>query len=146
MSPAIHPCLSCGACCAHFRVAFHWSETDACEGGITPSALTETLDPHRVVMRGTYGGAAVRCEQLRGDIGVDAHCSIYALRPSPCHALKPAWEDGTASPQCDKARVAHGMEPLTPQVWYALRGEAADALIIAAAGALQNQMHDQDNP
>ena len=23
---AAHPCLRCGACCAAFRVAFHWSE------------------------------------------------------------------------------------------------------------------------
>ncbi|HOC10952.1 MAG TPA: YkgJ family cysteine cluster protein, partial [Thermomonas sp.] len=22
----MHPCLSCGACCAYFRVSFHWSE------------------------------------------------------------------------------------------------------------------------
>ncbi|MBT2750135.1 MULTISPECIES: YkgJ family cysteine cluster protein [unclassified Lysobacter] len=143
--PTPHPCLSCGACCAHFRVAFHWSETDACEGGITPSALTETLDPHRVVMRGTYGGQSVRCEQLRGDIGVDAHCGVYALRPSPCHALKPAWEDGTASPQCDKARAAHGMAPLTPAVWNSLSGDAGTAVEIAAAARLPDRMHDQES-
>lgn len=41
MSDANHPCLRCGACCASFRVAFHWSETDAHPGGITPAALTE---------------------------------------------------------------------------------------------------------
>ncbi|RBD09468.1 YkgJ family cysteine cluster protein, partial [Xanthomonas oryzae pv. oryzae] len=23
-----HPCLTCGACCAYFRVSFHWSEAD----------------------------------------------------------------------------------------------------------------------
>lgn len=111
-----HPCLQCGACCAHFRVAFHWSETDACPGGITPGELTEPLDPHRVVMRGTYGGA-IRCEQLRGEIGVHTHCGIYALRPSPCHAVQAAWEHGRPSPHCDKARVAHGMSPLTPHDW-----------------------------
>lgn len=119
-----HPCLRCGACCAFFRVAFHWSETDACAGGLTPQGLTEPLDPHRVVMRGTYGGTAVRCEQLRGQIGRDAHCGIYALRPSPCHALQPAWEQGAPSPQCDKARVAHGLAPLTPADWPAGAGAA----------------------
>lgn len=79
-----------------------------------PSELSETLDAHRVAMRGTYSGKTVRCEQMRGDVARDAHCGIYALRPSPCHELKPAWEDGRASSQCDKARAAHG---LTPQDW-----------------------------
>ena len=86
-------------------------------GETSGTLLRRSFSIHEVSPSGTYGGTAVRCEQLRGDIGVDAHCGVYALRPSPCHALKPAWEDGTASPQCDKARVAHGMEPLTPQVW-----------------------------
>lgn len=118
-----HPCLSCGACCARFRVAFHWSETDAHPHGVVPSDLTQPLDPHRVAMRGTYAGA-IRCTALRGEVGADAHCGIYAQRPSPCRELKPAWEDGTASPQCDKARAAYGMEPLSPPDW--IRAEASD--------------------
>jgi len=117
MPDATHPCLRCGACCASFRVAFHWSETDAHDGGQTPAALTEPLDPHRVVMRGTYGGAPVRCEQLRGTLALDAHCGIYPLRPSPCREVRPAWEDGAPSAQCDRARTIHGMAPLTPDDW-----------------------------
>ncbi|RBD00840.1 YkgJ family cysteine cluster protein, partial [Xanthomonas oryzae pv. oryzae] len=27
-----HPCLTCGACCAYFRVSFHWSEADPALG------------------------------------------------------------------------------------------------------------------
>ncbi|MEI2432412.1 YkgJ family cysteine cluster protein [Lysobacter yananisis] len=119
MSDATHPCLRCGACCASFRVAFHWSETDAHPGGLTPATLTEPLDPHRVVMRGTYGGAPVRCGQLRGQVAHDAHCGIYPLRPSPCREVRPAWEDGAPSAQCDKARALHGMAPLTPGDWAA---------------------------
>ncbi|QOD91105.1 YkgJ family cysteine cluster protein [Lysobacter sp. CW239] len=111
-----HPCLSCGACCAHFRVAFHWAETDPFLGGATPAELTEKLDPHRVVMRGTRNGAT-RCVALQGEVGVAAHCGIYAQRPSPCHALQPAWETGEPSPQCDRARLAHGLPPLTPESW-----------------------------
>ena len=39
-----HPCLSCGACCTQYRVAFHWMESDeATEGGV-PAAMTERLD------------------------------------------------------------------------------------------------------
>ena len=49
----LHPCLRCGACCAHFRVAFHWSEAESFLGGEVPAELTVKLDPHRLVMRGT---------------------------------------------------------------------------------------------
>ncbi|MGY3266377.1 YkgJ family cysteine cluster protein [Lysobacter sp. HA35] len=113
----VHPCLSCGACCAHFRVAFHWSETDDAPGGLTPAVLTEPLDPHRVVMRGTYGGAAMRCTSLRGVVGVATSCGIYAQRPSPCRDLQASWEHGAAVEQCDRARTAHGLAPLRPEDW-----------------------------
>ncbi|HZX79609.1 MAG TPA: YkgJ family cysteine cluster protein [Lysobacter sp.] len=112
-----HPCLACGACCAHFRVAFHWAETDDAPGGVTPAALTEPLDPHRVVMRGTYGGTAIRCVALQGEVGVAAACGIYPRRPPPCHALRASWEDGTPDAQCDRARIAHGLPPLQPADW-----------------------------
>lgn len=114
-----HPCLSCGACCAHFRVAFHWSEADPFLGGQTPVELTEQLDPHRVVMRGTQSRSP-RCTSLVGEIGVAAHCGIYAQRPSPCAALQPAWEQGQPSAQCDRARLAHGLVPLAPADWQQL--------------------------
>ena len=113
---SIHPCLSCGACCATFRVAFHWSESDPALGGITPPEFTERLDPHRVVMRGTYA-PPMQCSALRGEIGRAAHCSIYPLRPSPCRELQAAWEHGEPSPQCDRARLRHGLPPLTPDSW-----------------------------
>jgi hypothetical protein len=29
-----NPCVSCGACCAHFRVSFYWAEADDAPGGI----------------------------------------------------------------------------------------------------------------
>ncbi|MFC3552272.1 YkgJ family cysteine cluster protein [Lysobacter cavernae] len=112
----IHPCLSCGACCAAFRVAFHWSESEPAVGGITPMPLTAKLDPHRVAMQGTLS-APIRCTALCGQVGRDAHCGIYAQRPSPCRELQPAWEHGQASPQCDRARLAHRLAPLTPDHW-----------------------------
>lgn len=111
-----HPCLSCGACCAHYRVAFHWSETEPSRADATPAALTEALDPHRVAMRGTYA-APVRCTALQGEVGTNAQCVIYARRPSPCRELRAAWEDGAPSAQCDRARQAYGLAPLTPGDW-----------------------------
>ena len=112
----LHPCLRCGACCAYFRVAFHWSEADADLGGVVPPALTETLDPHRLVMRGTQASKP-RCVALIGTVGDAAHCGIYEQRPSVCREVQPSWEFGVVSPQCDKARVAHGLPVLTPADW-----------------------------
>lgn len=113
-----HPCSTCGACCASFRVAFHWSESDSFPGGMTPSALTERLDPHRLAMRGTQARAP-HCIALQGVVGEHTQCSIYTHRPSPCRDLKPAWEFGQPSPQCDRARIAHGLPPLDRGSWPA---------------------------
>lgn len=109
----MHPCLSCGACCAHYRVSLHWSETEVYG---TPEAVTEPFGPHRLVMRGTWA-AQPRCVALQGEVGRDAHCGIYPQRPSACRDLDAAWEHGEASPQCDRARVAYGLRPLTPEDW-----------------------------
>ncbi len=87
-------------------------------GGVTPAELTERLDPHRLVMRGTQAYAP-RCQALVGVVGEAAHCGIYAQRPSPCRELVPAWENGEPSAQCDRARSAHGLVPLTPSDWPA---------------------------
>jgi Fe-S-cluster containining protein len=112
----LHPCLSCGACCAFFRVAFHWSEADASLDGVVPPEFTETLDPHRLVMRGTQASRP-RCVALQGEVGTAAHCGIYERRPSVCREVEPSWEFGRPSAQCDKARLGHGLPPLTPEHW-----------------------------
>jgi len=109
-----HPCLSCGACCAAFRVAFHWLESEAGNGVLRELAVT--LDPHRLAMQGTLV-APIRCIALRGEVGQATQCSVYTQRPSPCRDLKAAWEDGTPSPQCDRARAVHGLAPLTVEAW-----------------------------
>lgn len=113
-----HPCLRCGACCAHFRVAFHWSEAEALTGGVVPPELTEKLDPHRLAMRGTYA-AQPHCIALEGVVGIAARCSIYEQRPSVCREVAPSWESGAASAHCDKARLAYGLALLTPEDWIA---------------------------
>jgi uncharacterized protein len=68
------------------------------------------------VMRGTQAREP-RCVALDGQIGGAIRCAIYAQRPSPCRELRPAWEDGTPSPQCDRARQRHGLPPLRPESW-----------------------------
>lgn len=108
-----HPCLSCGACCAFFRISLHWSEAEPDLGGVVPAELTEAYGRHQRAMRGT-SAAPVRCIALRGEVGVHAPCRIYAQRPQVCRDLATSWEHGEASAQCDRARAAHGLPPLTP--------------------------------
>lgn len=112
----MHPCLTCGACCTQYRVAFHWMESDEAIAGGVPAALTERLDPHRLCMRGTYS-TPIRCVALEAEIGVYSRCSIHPNRPSVCREVDASWENGVASPQCDKARVAHGLPVLTLADW-----------------------------
>ena len=114
--PAEHPCLSCGACCAFFRVSFHWSEADPALGGMVPFELTEPLRAHERVMRGT-SQKEPRCIALDADIGRYSRCTIPDRRPSVCALVPASWEFGAASAQCDKSRIALGSHALTPADW-----------------------------
>src|SRR5690606_33714637 len=96
-------------------------ETDASHQPQTPSELTEPMDAHRVCMRGTWQQNP-HCTALAGEIGISVGCTIYEQRPSPCRALQAAWQDGVPSPQCDRARIAHGLPALTVDDWIAYPG------------------------
>jgi hypothetical protein len=110
-----NPCLTCGACCAFYRVSFYWAEADDAHGPV-PAELTEKLDHHRRAMKGT-NQPQPRCVALEGEIGSCVRCVVYGHRPSVCHELKVSWEDGTPSDQCDKARRAWGLPPLEPWIF-----------------------------
>ncbi|MFC4729219.1 YkgJ family cysteine cluster protein [Coralloluteibacterium thermophilus] len=135
----MHPCLTCGACCAMFRVGFHWSEAAPELGGTVPPALTEVLDAHRVVMKGTWASKP-RCVALDADIGRYSRCTIHPVRPSVCREVPASWEFGEASPQCDKARIAFGLPALTPADWPQVAAEAG------AANDPLGVDHDDDPP
>lgn len=124
---APHPCLSCGACCAYFRVSFHWSETAPELGGRVPAPLTEPLRAHERVMRGT-NQAQPRCTALDAHIGVASRCTIHDRRPSACALMPASYEFGEASAQCDKARIAHGLSPLAHEDWMGVAQSQRNAL------------------
>lgn len=63
-------------------------------------------------MRGTWARHP-RCIALRGEIGHRVSCAIYAQRPAACRELAMSWQSGEPNPQCDKARIAYGLAPLT---------------------------------
>jgi len=98
-----NPCVSCGACCAHFRVSFYWTESDDVLGGIVPSALTERVNLHMRCMSGTQSSPP-RCVALSGKVGVQVACTIYENRPSPCREFDIFELDGTLNQRCNKLR------------------------------------------
>ena len=100
-----NPCISCGACCAAFRVDFSSQELRH-EGGCVPEGLAERLNDGLYRMRGT-DYTPPRCAALSGKIGEQVRCGIYEWRPNPCHEL----QAGTSS--CNYARRQHGLAALT---------------------------------
>ncbi len=112
LSASVNPCLSCGACCAHFRVSFFWGECVSV-GGAVPDALTVPVGPYHVAMLGTETRPA-RCAGLLGDIGAAVRCTLYAQRSSTCREFEASWVDGQHNPHCDAARAAYGLPPLNP--------------------------------
>lgn len=106
---SINPCVTCGACCANFRVSFYWAEGNDAPGGYVPAELTEQVNPFYRCMRGTNNGSP-RCVALQGDIGGVISCSIYADRPSPCRDFDISING--SNPACDQARAKYGMAAL----------------------------------
>ena len=109
-----NPCLSCGACCAHFRVSFFWGECQSA-GGLMPDDQVVLIAPQRVAMRGT-DSKPTRCNALMGDVGQGVRCTLYKERSSTCREFEASWVNGEHNPQCDAARSAHGLPPLMPPV------------------------------
>lgn len=109
-----NPCLSCGACCAHFRISFYCGELDSAPGGWVPSEMASKLTDTIACMRGTESGGQ-RCSALTGEVGQRIGCSIYAQRPSPCREY-PVWlSDGSPNPDCQRLRARIGLPPLGPE-------------------------------
>lgn len=99
-----HPCLSCGACCASFRVDFSVYESEE-HGGHVPRGLCDEITDTLCRMRGT-DYAQPRCAALTGQVGAKAACGIYEWRPSPCR------EFAAGSDACNRVRLRHGMTEL----------------------------------
>lgn len=109
-----NPCISCGACCSHFRVSFYCGELSDGSGGVVPVELTSKVNDFYACMKGTEVGGG-RCTALQGTLGQPGiGCAIYANRPSVCREF-PVWlEDGTPNPDCQRLRSKLGLRPLKP--------------------------------
>lgn len=107
-----NPCLSCGACCSHFRVSFYCGEIAGPDGGLVPAELVTQIGPLRACMQGTEQGGG-RCVALRGELGQPGiHCAIYEQRPTPCREFDVWQPDGQVNPDCQRLRLARGLRPL----------------------------------
>jgi Fe-S-cluster containining protein len=108
---ASNPCLSCGACCKHFRISMYIGEM-AGHGGTVPDELVSKVNPVIACMKGTEAGAG-RCVALLGEVGKPGiGCAIYAQRPTPCREYRVWLEDGSPNPDCQRLRANIGLPPL----------------------------------
>ena len=104
-------CLSCGACCAAFRVDFHRADLASAEHAGVPEAMTVPVTATLVRMRGT-DAVLPRCVALEGEIGQQVRCTLYEQRPGPCRDFAPYAPLGMGDDACDRARRRHGLPPL----------------------------------
>ncbi|HHO46961.1 MAG TPA: YkgJ family cysteine cluster protein [Desulfobacteraceae bacterium] len=114
--PTYNPCIACGACCAYFRASFYWTESDLAVPGGVPHILTDHLQTHFLVMKGT-DSPHPRCIALKGVIGDSVSCAIYARRASVCRNFIPSFQNGEANERCDRARARWGLPPLDRDSW-----------------------------
>jgi len=93
-----NPCLSCGACCAYYRITLYADEVVA-----IPAEYIERLHSAVSCMKGT-NNYPPRCAALRGEVGQQVSCAIYADRPSACREFNEYELDGTPNMRCFKLR------------------------------------------
>jgi uncharacterized protein len=106
------PCLSCGACCASFRVSFYWAETTLAVAEGVPQELTEAITPFYNCMKGT-NHKQPRCIALQGTVGEKVSCRIYTQRSSTCREFDIYDEYGQVNQACTQARANYHLLPIT---------------------------------
>lgn len=113
---SLHPCQSCGACCASYRVSFYWREAEKTDSAhpVPPKYWLDANSQTRI-LKGTENKHHPKCIALKGRIGEFVGCEIYANRPTPCRNFQASYEDGKHNPRCDEARAKHGLKPITKQ-------------------------------
>ena len=106
------PCITCGACCAFFRVSFPDTETNNFPGGSVPLNMTLPSNGAQRVMKGT-GTHHTRCIALEGKVAFRVKCTIYENRPSACRGFNFSWENDIGNFLCDRARAFYGLQPFS---------------------------------
>ena len=111
---ASYDCQACGACCSNLPAnraqgVAYWVELSPRDRLLERRDLVRkhvTYDRHGVPhLRMAHDGS---CLALRGTIGDEVTCAIYADRPSPCRRVQAGDES------CERSRAAFGLAPPTP--------------------------------
>lgn len=98
------PCVSCGACCAYFKVEFSRENNPQ-----VPWQKIIIQKDKKAFMKGAEKFKG-RCDSLLGNLGENCSCSIYENRPDVCAAF-PVWlNNGKQNPKCIKAREHNGLK------------------------------------
>ena len=95
-SPALFDCRACGACCAFSAEWPRFTTEDESDLARLPPDLVDDA-------RGRMRSRGDRCAALRGVVGVNVACAVYADRPEVCRACEPG--DG----ECLLARRRFGL-------------------------------------
>ncbi|MEW5904343.1 MAG: YkgJ family cysteine cluster protein [Pseudomonadota bacterium] len=95
-----NPCVSCGACCAHFRIMLYPDEV-APLGGV-PREMTTSVGG-AFCMQGT-DSFPPRCVALEGEVGLAVRCTIYDQRPLVCREFNEYEPDGSPNATCFRLR------------------------------------------
>ena len=96
----VNPCMSCGACCAHFRIMLYPDEVAPL--GHIPRTMAESVGG-AFCMKGT-NVFPPRCVALEGEVGQAVRCTIYEQRPFTCREFNEYELDGTPNMRCFKLR------------------------------------------
>ncbi|EBQ6223335.1 TPA_asm: YkgJ family cysteine cluster protein [Salmonella enterica] len=119
----LNPCMTCGACCAYFRVSFYWAEGDDASGRV-PASLTEPVTPFLRCMAST-NQKQPRCKALIGTPGENVSCAIYENRPSTCREFSISGEGGEVNEACNRARARYELPPLYKDMLFHTTADAA---------------------
>ncbi len=131
----LNPCMTCGACCAYFRVSFYWAEGDDASGRV-PASLTEPVTPFLRCMAGT-NQKQPHCKALIGTPGENVSCAIYENRPSTCREFSISGEGGEVNEACNRARARYGLPPLYKDMLF---HTTADAATVELSGTIARKL------
>ena len=107
-----YECRQCGACCCNSPENRAEGFTEYIEVDERAPLLKKPALVRRLVVYSDEGTPHLRlhpdgrCVALRGSIGQQVRCTIYAERPSPCR------EFDIEHAACNRARQRHGLPPL----------------------------------
>ncbi|TLD77063.1 YkgJ family cysteine cluster protein [Escherichia coli] len=102
-----NPYMTCGACCAFFRVSFYWAEADDA-GGNVPASLTEQISPLSSLYA-RHQSEKSPMSRSGHHPAENAYCSVYKNRPSICREFAMSGENGEINEACNRARAKYGL-------------------------------------